>query len=289
MTRQCDVEPHRLLDLLPERSDDDPRAAELRDHARGCAACREELEALREGWTELPDSAAVSPPAWLRERVLAEARSPAGSRAPETARSGQTLWRVALSAGLGAAGAGLVVLALGLRGDLTVTDPVAAAWLAVFLAGGLGVVGYGLAEERTGPGLRGLLAASLATFVGYTALNLLQPLPAAVDFCRVSVLGGGELSRGSLCLVYLGVAALYAGVPAGLAGWRWDGRRPGRTTGLAVAAVFAVLAAPFLGLQLGMADLILTVSAFVGLALGALGGGLVGGLARRRLGPRLAG
>lgn len=289
MTRQCDVEPHRLLDLLPERSADDLRTAELRNHARGCADCREELEALRESWTELAAAAAVSPPARLRERVLAQARASVDAPAPGPGRPWRALRRVTLSVGLGAAGAGLVVLALGLRGHLTVTDPVAAAWFAVLLAAGLGVVSYGLAEKRTAPELRGLLAASLATFVGYTALSLLQPIPAAVDFCRVSVLGGGELSRGSLCLVYLGVAALYAGVPAGLSGWRWDGRRPGWSTGLAVAGLFVLLAAPFLGLQLGLADLILTVSALVGLALGALAGGLVGGLARRRLGPRLAG
>lgn len=289
MTHQCDVEPHRLLDLLPGRSADDPRAAELRDHVRGCAHCREELEALRESWTELPAAAAVSPPARLRERVLAQARAAVEAPAPEPGRSWRALRRVTLSVGLGAAGAGLVVLALGLRGHLTVTDPVAAAWFAVLLAAGLGVVSYGLAEKRTAPGLRGLLAASLATFVGYTALSLLQPLPAAVDFCRVSVLGGGDLSRGSLCLVYLGVAALYSGVPAGLSGWRWDGRRPGWSTGLAAAGLFVLLAAPFLGLQLGLADLILTVSALVGLALGALAGGLVGGLARRRLGAVLGG
>lgn len=283
MSERCDVEPHRLVELLSE-GPGNGGGAELREHARGCPACREELEALRDGWRGLPASAAASPPGELRDRVLEEARRAVASPGVQLARLWGGLRRVALSIGLGAAGAGLLVLGLGLRGHLTVTDPVAAAWLAVVLAAGLGVIGHGLAGDGAGAGLRGLLAASLASFAGYAGLNLLQPLPETVDFCRVSVLGAGELSTGSLCLIYLGVAAVYGGAPAGLAAWRWDGRRPAWAMGLTVAVVVTALAAPFHGLQLGAANLALVLSALAGLGLGSLVGASAGSLVRHRTG-----
>lgn len=289
MTEQCPIDPARLVVLLSDgASGEESEATELRGHVRNCGACREELDALRAEWADLPTSAARPPPEPLRRRVLEEAREAAASPAVQLARMWAGLRPAARSVGLGAAGAGLLVLGLGLRGHLTVSDPVAAAWLAVLLAAGLAVLGYGLVGEGAGSGLRGLLAASLATFVGYAGLNLLQPLPATVDFCRVSILRAGELSTGSLCLIYLAVAALYAGAPAGLAAWRWDGRRPAWAMGLTVAVIVTVLAAPFHGLQLGAANLALVLSALSGLGLGALAGAAVGSVVRRRRGARPA-
>lgn len=282
MTERCEVEPHRLVELLGESAEGE--APGLRDHVRGCPSCQHELEALQGSWAGLPTSASAAPPERLRRQLLEDAREAVASPGLPLARLWDGLRRVAFSVGLGAAGAGLLVLGLGTRGHLTVTDPVAAAWLAIALAAGLGVVGYGLVADGDVPRLRGLLAASLATFVGYAGLNFLQPLPAAVDFCRVSVLGAGELSTGSLCLVYLGVAALYAGVPAGVAAWRWDGRRPAWAMGLTVAAVVIALAAPFHGLQLGAANLAVAASALLGLGLGSLVGASAGSLVRHRMG-----
>lgn len=290
MAEQCPIDPAGLVVLLSDGATaEESEAAELRGHVRNCGACREELDALWADWDDLPASAATPPPVRLRRRLLEEAREAVASPAVQLARMWAGLRPVAWSLALGAAGAGLFVLGLGLRGHLTVTDPVAAAWLAVLLAAGLGVVGFGLVEEGAGSRLRGLLAASLATFVGYAGLNLLHPVPEAVDFCRVSVLGASELSTGSLCLVYLGVAALYAGAPAGLAAWRWDGRRPARGMGLTVAAVVTVLAVPFHGLQLGAANLAVVASTLLGLGLGSLTGASAGSLVRHRVGALLSG
>lgn len=287
MSEPCDVEFYRLVELLDESSEGG--VPELRSHVRSCPSCRQELEALQGKWEGLPASMASSPPDDIGRSLLEEAREAVASPDVPLARLWDGLRRVAFAVGLGAAGAGLLVLGLGLRGHLGVSDPVPAAWLAVGLAAGLGVIGYGLIEDGAGPRLRGLLAASLASFVGYAGLNLVQPIPAAVDFCRVSILGAGELSTGSLCLIYLGGAALYAGAPAGLAAWRWDGRRPAWAMGLTVAVVVTVLAVPFHGLQLGPGSLALAVSALLGLGLGALAGASVGSVVRRRRGARSAG
>lgn len=282
MRRRCGVEPYRLVELLGESAEGE--APGLRDHVRSCPSCREELGALRGSWAELPASAASAPPEGFGRQLLGEARDAVASSGVPFVGVRGGLRRVAASVGLGAAGAGLLVLTLGVRGRLTVTDPVAAAWLTVLLAGALGVVGYGLMDEGVDAGLRGLLAASLASFVGYAGLNLLQPIPETVDFCRVSVLGAGELSTGSLCLIYLGLAALYAGAPAGLAVWRWDSRRPAWATGLSVATVVTVLAVPFHGLQLGADNLAFAVSALLGLGLGAIVGASAGSVVPRRVG-----
>lgn len=288
----CEIRRSELAGLLADARTDagtDPGSARLRAHVDACPACRRELEELREVWTRLPPSAAMPPPPGLRRAVLAESRAVGEPAGVPARRMWRPLRRVALSVGLGAAGAGAVVLSLGLRGSLSVTDPVATAWLALALAAGLAVVAHGLIERVLPPGVGGVLAASLATFTGYVVLSLVQPVPETVEFCRVSVLGADALSRGSLCLVYLGVAALYGGAPAGLAAWRWADRPSPWPTGLAVAAIFALLAAPFLGLHLGLEDLVLTASALLGLTVGALGGNLAGGLARRLRWPSAVG
>lgn len=283
----CEIRRSELAGLLTAARTD-AGSARLRAHVDACPACRRELGELREVWTRLPPSAATPPPPGLRRAVLAEARAAGERPAVPAGRMWKALRRVAVPIGLGAAGAGAVVLSLGLRGGLSVTDPVATAWLAVALAAGLAVVAHGLIERVPAPGVGGILAASLATFVGYLVLSLVQPVPETVEFCRVSVLGADALSRGSLCLIYLGVAALYGGAPAGLAGWRWADRGAPWATGLAVAAIFALLATPFLGLHLGLEELVLTASALLGLTVGVLGGNLAGGLARRLLWPGAA-
>lgn len=114
MSERCDVEPHRLVELLGEGSEGG--ASELRAHVRRCPSCRQELEALQGEWEGLPASMASSPPDGVGRSLLEEARDAVAS--PGVPWGG--LRRVAFAVGLGAVGAGLLVLGLGLRGHLTV-------------------------------------------------------------------------------------------------------------------------------------------------------------------------
>jgi len=86
---------------------------DVRRHLRGCAACRRELEALREGLGVFASTMERSAPPELHERVMnviseewAEASGPSASRTP-TPRG----WRVAVAASLALA---LVAAAFGL-------------------------------------------------------------------------------------------------------------------------------------------------------------------------------
>lgn len=292
--RVCDRDTTHLTGLLlgdlpPERE------AELLDHARACAACAAELASLRAVWEELSAAGSldVAPPPALRTAVLGHARAavrpnpvatePSGTTDPEGI--GAQIWsrarRLVGPVSTGSAGAVLVVAALGLRGILTDGGPVLVAGLSVALAALLALLA-GVIEGAPARTTRSVLVAGGAAFAGYAALTLAVPIPETVEFCRVRVLAGPQLSMGSLCLVYLAIAALYAGVPAGVAAYRWADRGWRGATVLAETAIFVLLAAPLLGLHLGLADAILGLSALAGLAIGSLGGGTVGGWLKGR-------
>lgn len=141
-----------------------------------------------------------------------------------------------------------------------------------------------LAHAREGAGTRrslaGILLGGLGSLGGYLVLSLLHPIPSAVEFCQVRIFQDPAMSLGQVCLIYAAVAALYAGVPVGVTaylsadgGARWK-------LGLAVAAVFTLLAVPVSVLEFGPQDTVITLTVLGGLVAGAAGGGLTGGLAR---------
>ena len=79
---------------------------------------------------------------------------------------------------------------------------------------------------------------------------------------------------------YLVIAATYAGVPLSIAVYPWPGSDPRWRTGLAEAAVLAILAAPLLVLQAGLDQLMITGTVLAALLAGSLMGGLAGTWAR---------
>lgn len=267
-----------LLGELPSE-----REGELLAHVEGCAACARELASLRAAWSRLPDPVlgGLGPPRLLREVVLAHARSAVG----EPRSPGAEIWararRFAVPVLLGVGAAALVVVALGVRGLLGVEGTEAAVVLSLIL-GGLVAVLAGAARETSSPAVRSVLAASAAAFAGYVVLTVALPIPDTVEFCRVRLLAAPELSMGSLCLIYLGIALLYAGLPAGVAAWLWSDPAWRPASVLAQAILFVLLAVPVLVLHLGTAELVLGLSALVGLAAGALGGGAAGRWLRGR-------
>jgi len=109
-----------------------------------------------------------------------------------------------------------------------------------------------------------------------------MPLPAAVGLCVHSLFGGGAMATAEVCLVYLVVGTLYAGVPLSVAAYAWSGRDAGWRGGIAEATVFTILAAPLYVLQAGVASVLITGSVMLGLAAGSLAGGVGGVWARAR-------
>ncbi len=145
-------------------------------------------------------------------------------------------------------------------------------------------------ESVTADLWRAALLGGLASMGGYLVLSLLHPIPSTVEFCRVSVLGDPAMTPGQICLVYAGVAALYAGVPVGVTAYLSSAGKDGWRVGLAEAAVFTLLALPVLVLQFGLQDAVITLTVLAGLASGAVAGGLVGaaaGQGRGRAGARV--
>lgn len=264
-------------DLPPERGD------ELRTHVEACEACAAELRELRAAWSRLGDPALaeVEPPAFVREAVLGRARSAVASPRPLWAELRVRARQFAAPVVLGVVASGLIVAALEVRGLLAVEGawPTAALSLAL---GGLLAVLAGAARRTPVRAVRSVLVASAAAFGGYVALTVALPIPETVEFCRVRLLAAPELSMSSLCLIYLTIAVLYAGLPAGLAAYVWSDRDWPWAGVLAEAALFVLLAVPVLALHFGTAELLLGLSALVGLAAGALSGGAAGRWVRRR-------
>lgn len=259
------------------------REAELLAHVEACGKCAEELRALRSTWSRLEGAglAGAEPPAALRGTVLAHARSAVTGARPLAGEIRARTRRLAVPVLLGAGAAALIVAALEMRGLVAVRGAWATASLSLAL-GGLIAVLAGAARRTPVRAVRSVLVASAAAFAGYVALTVALPIPETVEFCRVRVLSARELSRGSLCLIYLAVALAYAGLPAGVAAYLWSDREWRRAGVLAQATLFLLLALPVLGLHFGTAELVLGMSALVGLGAGALSGGAAGSWLRRR-------
>lgn len=129
---------------------------------------------------------------------------------------------------------------------------------------------------------RAVFAGSLAALGGYVVLTLISPIPDTVELCRVTLFRNAAMSMGELCLVYLAVAALYSGLPVGVAAYLWPGSGHRWSAGLAEGAVFALLAAPTFLMQSGSRQWLITSTALAGLVLGSLAGGLFGSRVRVR-------
>lgn len=267
--------------LLGELSSE--RRGELLAHVEACEACRAEWAALRDSWRRLPKAgfAEVRPPHHLRRAVLALGRSAVPERRLAWAKLGERARRFAGPALVGIVGATLIVAVSEARGLLAIEGAWPTAALSLVLGGLLAALAGG-ALRPPSRAVRSLPVASAAAFTGYLALTVALPIPETVEFCRVRVLAAPELSMGSLCLIYVAVAVLYAGIPAGLAAYFWSDREWRWSGALAQATLFVLLALPVLGLHFGARDLILGLSALTGLGAGALAGGAVGGWARRR-------
>lgn len=275
----CGHDPSELVALL--RDDVPPeRRRLLAGRVDACEACAGKLRALRRTWDELPTASGAEPPADARNRALAHARDVAAA----PARVVDDLWRAVrpavVPATVGVAAAAAVVLVLHLGGGLAVRRHIPVLALGLALAALLSGAAGGLwtaAPRRTS---RAVLLGGLGSLGGYLVLSLLHPIPSAVEFCRVRVFGDPAMTLGQVCLVYAGVAALYAGVPVGVTAFFSSSGGDGWKVGLAEAAVFTLLALPVLGLQFGLENVAVTGTVLGGAALGAAAGGLAGGVAR---------
>lgn len=262
----------------------------VRTHLEGCAGCRQALDELRAAWEAVPTSSSSRPPGAARRKVLAYARErPTATVAePPEAPTPRRVWSAVRShsapVAVGTAAAAAIVGLMHVRDGLA---PDGGLWLVVLtlgLAAGLALAAAGIHRGIGGTYrmVRAVLLASVAGLAGYVALTLMSPIPDTVEFCRLAFLGGADVSRGDLCLLYVGVAALYAALPVGLAAYRWADPRRRWRFGLTGALLFGLLSLPVLGLQMGTADWILTLSALGGVAAGAGVGGLMGSWAAAR-------
>lgn len=281
----CEEARDRFPELLTGATAPAERRA-VEDHVAGCPACSEELQSLRATWRTLASARELRAPVALRRRVVDHARRAVGAGVREVPELPGLLWEavkgLAAPVFLGAGAALLVLLLLHLRGaaaDLSLVEVVATSLL---FAAALATVTGGVLRSGATREVRGTLSGALGSLGGYVVLTLLSPIPETVEFCRVSLLGDPALGITQLCLVYLGVAALYAGAPMAAAVYLWpDGARPW-SAGVVEGVVFALLAAPVVVLQFGTAEWMITGTGLLGLALGAVAGGAAGSWARSR-------
>lgn len=282
----CNYIQARLLDLLEETTvSGEGRsgarvelAAEIRAHLAACPTCAEEFRQLREAWESLPAAIKAGPPPAVRDRVLAYADQAARRRGRAFTDLWRAVRRVLEPAAAGAAVALAVVAGLHLRGGMAPLGHTALAGLTLSLAVALAAVAGGLWRSAAPRGVRAILVGTLAALAGYFVLTLVSPVPSTVEICRIRLLRDAAMSMGELCLVYLAVAAGYAGLPLAVAA----NVRPGPTESwLAQALVFSVLALPILVLQAGLREWAITSTAVAGLVLGSLGGAWLGVEARR--------
>lgn len=278
----------QVLDLLRGPIAPELRAA-LDRHLAACPPCAREAAWLREAWQRVPAAADVAPPAALRAAVLAHARGEA--RQAPSVRS----WIRVVANGflapvsLGAAAAFAVVILLHLRGAMAPLGHLEVVALSLFLAVALaGVLAAFLRSGAPRP-VRALFGGALGSLGGYTLLTLASPIPDTVEVCRVAVLRTPTMTMGELCLTYLVVAALYAGIPVAVAAYVRSADAAWWRTGILEGALFTLLAAPILVLQSGLDEWLITGTVLTGLVLGAVAGGLLGSGARAWRVPRASG
>lgn len=152
----------------------------------------------------------------------------------------------------------------------------------LFLGAVLAIVLAGALDRRTPAAVRSVLLGGVGALGGYLLLTIISPIPGSVEFCRITLLGDPPLTVHQLCLIYLGVAAVYTGLPMAAAAYLWAGRANGMKAGLLAAGVFLVLAAPTLLLQVGFDELFIAATLLAGAAVGALLGGMGGSWVRAR-------
>ncbi len=276
--RECTETRLEMLELLQGRLTPGEKAR-IEDHAAVCEACDEELTALRRTWRALPALGDVRPPTVARESVLAYALS----SQEEVAGTWVELKRVARAfvspVALGAAGAFAVISLTSLRGALYSSGQMTVLSAGLVLAAMLAVVGGTLMRSAASATLRAILLGALGAFGGYWVLSVVLPVSSAVRLCGLALFGGMTMSIGQICLVYLVVAGLYAGVPLAIAAYVWGGSDKRWRTGLAEAAIFMSLVAPLAIIQSRPEGWMITAALLLSLLIGSLTGGLLGGWA----------
>jgi len=283
-----------FLDLLQGTLSPDRRAYVVA-HAGECLECARELQSLREAWDALPEPTSLLPSPAIRRSALAYARTHAREREGSGESPLGALWEavrgVMTPVAVGAGATAILVLTLHLRGAMAPLDHMSTVLLSLALAAAIALASAGLLRGAAPHRVQTILLGGLWGVGGYLVLSLINPIPDTVQICRVAVFRAVTMSLGQVCLVYLGVAMLYAAVPMALATYleRPAGADSVWRTGLAEAVVFTLLAAPTLILQLGMEEKFITLTALAGLPLGALVGGLGGTWARGRGGLRAVG
>ena len=126
MSDMSDIDIHALVGAYAVDALDDVERAAFERHLAGCAACRGEVDGLREAAAVIGSSASQEPPAGLRDRVLADIEnvrplppqtSPAAEPAVSHGEEGRRRWlRPAL-----VAAAAVAVIAVG--GGVIVAEP----------------------------------------------------------------------------------------------------------------------------------------------------------------------
>ena len=279
--RECTETQLEMLELLQGRLTPAEKAR-IEDHTALCEACGHELTSLGQTWRALPALVDVRPPTMVRESVLAYALS----SQEEVAGTRVEMKRVARAfvspVALGAAGAFAVISLASLRGALDTSGPMTVLSAGLVLAAMLAVVGGALLKSAASGTLRAILLGALGAFGSYWVLSVALPVSTAVGLCGLALFGGMRMSIGQLCLVYLIVAGLYAGVPLAIAAYLWGGPDKRWQTGLAEAAIFLSLVAPLAMLQSGAEGWMITATLLLGLLIGSLAGGLLGGWAGGR-------
>lgn len=270
-----------LLDLLQERLSPEGRAS-VEGHVSACASCAEELSSLREVWNALPEPAKAIPPVAIRAKALAYARGEVEQTEPVLSGLWQAVRGVAVPGALGAAAAAIIVLLLHLRGAMAPLDQPTVAALSLALAATLVAVAGGLWRSVTPRRVRAVLLGSVGALGGYLVLTVISPIPDTVQICRVALFRNVPMSLGEVCLVYLVVAGLYAGVPMALAAYAEGGAGNPWRMGSAEAAIFALLVAPTVVLQLGVEEAMFTLTVVLGVVAGSLAGGVSGAWIRSR-------
>ncbi|MBI4539173.1 MAG: hypothetical protein HY704_06670 [Gemmatimonadetes bacterium] len=278
--RECPDIRLDFLELLTGRLK--PRAeASVLEHVAACPACAAELHALRRAWEALPASIDAKAPSSVRKRVFAYARrsrsAPGGVFGPLWATVRDEL---AAPVALGTAAALLIMVGTHLRGTMAPLGHAGVATLSLSLSAALAIVAGGIMRSSTPRAVRAVLLGAVGALGGYVALSLVLPLPATFEICRLALFGDDPMSLGQVCVVYLGVAAAYAGIPLGVAAYVWSGAGARWATGIAEAVLFTILAAPVLVLQAGLEETMITGTVALGLLLGSLAGGAAGTWAR---------
>lgn len=250
------------------------------EHVGGCPGCQVELRALRKAWEALPASIDAGPPAAVRKRVIAYAGDAVAVPGGVFAALWTAVRDVAAPVALGTAAALLIVLLMQVRGAAVPLDRTGVATLSLSLSAALAMVAGGIMRSSTPRTVRAVLLGAVAALGGYVALTLVLPLPATFEICRLALFRGAAMPLSQVCLVYLAIAAIYAGIPLGVAAYVWSGAGARWVMGMAEAVLFTVLAAPVLVLQAGFEEIMITGTVVLGLLLGSLAGGAAGTWAR---------